>query len=983
MTGMTDISRHGGDKRFRDELDIRIKDDALVDPQMLGIVPTRQTATDQLVDDSDDDDGYEIGDSDPGMAAKVVHVGAKLLVFPLILAYRAVILLKYLPWLGGQILRGIKNIPMLPKLTGQFFRGLLSGRLGKTLLVIGTVTGTIWVSRKVTAMGTSFSEKRKAKRLAAEEAALEAEILAEEAAKSNATRRERDNTTTNREPARADATITAQPAQVQSGNGPRKATATVQFIQPQPQHKPNTVATPSQRNQIPTETASEPEEQKPRRKLGFGQLSKLASAFKRSEPVTSREAASPNTALLNDDRYDPFEAANHRWGAKKSMMFAAACLVLLIGGVTVAKQVMQSNSDEIAALPPDDGPLNDDPNAGMSDTGTQEPQPNVSGFGSFPVNPSANINTLNANNDSLFPPPYPVNISAASDMGGGMPDYGSNNRSVPSNLAFVEPEQFSSLAVHDVPSYETQPLATADSGFSDRGSGIQVSVVDDPEEPVAANGWFAGNDDGWVAPTQPMMQSDAGMAGYGHGYASGSDAFASMPAYHDPAEFPASSLSMSDSSLSPSPLSGTSLSGTSGNFNLTTSNVPFDHELPTVPAQTVLQENSAALFTLGGTSQSVPNAASVSPPEETNPFPFAATPRLSPDRGMTLQSEPSEPYVVPQSAAQSGTFHLSSNNREPADENAAPLAEVWRNPPQPSVTNDHGNGMELAALGVATPGSAGMTDDQYERVAWNTVQNDHVLLVDQTPLQPYTPPQQDTGFSLSQNDSPTQTPFQQGFLETVAAPIEPMVSSTPIPANDSMLSGNFTASNGVFGLSPQFEASEQIPSVPTQSPAAIARPLAVSTAAPAFPLSPPVATQESLGGIVSPSEHIAVTLMGSPESQASTATQFTPPTVMNAEPAPAYAERTLPSLNAVQGSSHSAVQDSSQQFVLPMTGAQPVSYGQNAVYIVQPDDNIYKIAKQELGSVRRYREIYDLNRDRLPIGQDTLTAGTELLLPTM
>ena len=61
--------------------------------------------------------------------------------------------------------------------------------------------------------------------------------------------------------------------------------------------------------------------------------------------------------------------------------------------------------------------------------------------------------------------------------------------------------------------------------------------------------------------------------------------------------------------------------------------------------------------------------------------------------------------------------------------------------------------------------------------------------------------------------------------------------------------------------------------------------------------------------------------------------------------------------------------------------AQPVSYSQNNVYIVQPGDNIYKIAKQELGSVKRYREIYDLNRDRLPIGQDTLTAGMELLLP--
>ena len=53
----------------------------------------------------------------------------------------------------------------------------------------------------------------------------------------------------------------------------------------------------------------------------------------------------------------------------------------------------------------------------------------------------------------------------------------------------------------------------------------------------------------------------------------------------------------------------------------------------------------------------------------------------------------------------------------------------------------------------------------------------------------------------------------------------------------------------------------------------------------------------------------------------------------------------------------------------------------NNIYAVQPGDSIYIIAKQELGSVRRYREIYELNRDRLPIGQDTLAAGIELLLP--
>jgi len=135
------------------------------------------------------------------------------------------------------------------------------------------------------------------------------------------------------------------------------------------------------------------------------------------------------------------------------------------------------------------------------------------------------------------------------------------------------------------------------------------------------------------------------------------------------------------------------------------------------------------------------------------------------------------------------------------------------------------------------------------------------------------------------------------------------------------------------------------------------------------------AGQESINSIVSP-QHIAAMPMVSSDTQTNSAASFTAPAVVRADPVAAYTAQPQPNnMGMTQG------QVFSQQPASQGSMTQPVSYSQNSVYIVQPGDNIYKIAKQELGSVKRFREIYDLNRDRLPIGQDTLTAGMELLLP--
>jgi nucleoid-associated protein YgaU len=55
--------------------------------------------------------------------------------------------------------------------------------------------------------------------------------------------------------------------------------------------------------------------------------------------------------------------------------------------------------------------------------------------------------------------------------------------------------------------------------------------------------------------------------------------------------------------------------------------------------------------------------------------------------------------------------------------------------------------------------------------------------------------------------------------------------------------------------------------------------------------------------------------------------------------------------------------------------------GGGRVYVVQEGDNLYDIARWELGKVTRWPEIYDLNRDALGADPDHLTPGMRLILP--
>lgn len=63
------------------------------------------------------------------------------------------------------------------------------------------------------------------------------------------------------------------------------------------------------------------------------------------------------------------------------------------------------------------------------------------------------------------------------------------------------------------------------------------------------------------------------------------------------------------------------------------------------------------------------------------------------------------------------------------------------------------------------------------------------------------------------------------------------------------------------------------------------------------------------------------------------------------------------------------------------TPSVPSGQGGGRAYVVQPGDNIYEVARQELGKASRWREIYDLNKDVVGTQSLELTPGTRLLLP--
>jgi nucleoid-associated protein YgaU len=111
-----------------------------------------------------------------------------------------------------------------------------------------------------------------------------------------------------------------------------------------------------------------------------------------------------------------------------------------------------------------------------------------------------------------------------------------------------------------------------------------------------------------------------------------------------------------------------------------------------------------------------------------------------------------------------------------------------------------------------------------------------------------------------------------------------------------------------------------------------------------------------------------------------------------------YTVTTVPTTGAAQLSSYGSVNDSraatpqpntsvsanwASSFLSPSSNAPIANRQQNVIiYIVQEGDDLFSIAQNKLGSVAKYTEIYEMNRDKIDATNNTIRPGTELILPT-
>ena len=935
MTGMTDISRHGGDKSNRDELDIRVKDDALVDPELLAATSASVTQFDEpvenLVDDSDDDDGYDFGDAQqPGLATKVVQTTCKLLFFPLIILYKGVMSLQHTPWLCGQIWQGIK--------TGTFIKSLFSpsGRLGKTLIVLGTVTGVIWVSRKISQWGASVSEKRKAQRLAreqsAEEAALEREILAEEAAKNSnsATPDSHRNINVN----------------VQPGNGQRKATAVVQFNS---QNSQQSTASRTQANsdqQVIDQTDDETSTTEGHKKFGFGQLGRFAAAFKRSQKTGSDDTASGDDVVtisssrntLIDDNDDSFDATGGRWSAKKRAFFAAACLLLLVGGATVAKQVMHKDADVAVNDPAEqaaetDGvkPRSPLPPNTMSQPENQsgyQPNPNMLRFGgndNLPMPPAPNMNVNGISTQSLPPAPnnpYGFGGTATTQQ---PTNYFSDSTS---NLAY-QPDT-STSPQYGTPLPSEQPFASLETP-NDPGNGDVANPIAYDQNSQALTMHF----DVYEDEDDPTTEADVA-TGYGN----------SAIAAHAPGNTLDTNWNAS-STMAFQPENASASSGQSQSMLAATSRL-----------QPTLGGDVQALQPSGGGYQLQPTAAV--------PMAESSLATVSPTTPPSTMSSVDTTSAASPAPSLAEIYNTSQNASQPR----SLVDQIEIDMPAPENTGLGNTG--LAVTPRLTPtGSAAMDQTtislqpEISETAWNpapSISDNQMMTAGvHQPLQLETQPQLD---NLAASSTLALQPSNNEPIGTMGL-------------TDSALSlSNNTSLQPAAAASQPIVANDASRSLAAQA-------VAVTPQQSAMPMMLSDELQQGVGStIVSPQQIMSAPMVATNSQN----TAYTAPVIAQLDTGtvqysaqPQLQPNVMPQNNMVQ-------QNIVQQTAIetPLVNVATVGVQGNAgssVYIVQPGDSIYRIAKQELGSARRYREIYDLNRDRLPIGQDTLTAGTELLLP--
>ena len=1107
MTGMTDISRHGGDKSNRGELDITVKDDALVDPALLDATGDgNMVQFDNLVDDSDDDDAYDLTDSGPGMAAKIVQSGFKVLFFPLVCVYKGIVSLKYTPQLCGRIWQGLKQGPGAIRHIGPFLKSLFSstGWVGRIVILVGTYIGVVWVCRKIASLGASWSAKRAARQLARqqadEEAALEQEILAEEAALAQASQTQ---TSQNRAQASSRTQTSQQqqqasnetPLRAQSGNGSHKAT--VQFAassaQPEGNASPNSVnQTASAQTESENESETDTEHDTPRRSR-FGNLSRFANAFRRSAPLdptdeTSTDNSSRGSDTLSissasndalvDDNYDPFAATDGRWSAKKRSIFAAACLVLVIGGIGVAKQVLQKDADVAAKtsdVTKDDNQKNQSqhgivPSNGQASNTIPDSAPNYGNFGtnspapnsvstrswSQPQAPSQvgendNHSSLTAMTIPAAPGTDAAFQSASTSFGSGFqsfqtPANGSDNGSAVAFSDGMQTSQSGSIPIEvegddapgvasggmfaqnqtvDVVNPEWQTQSTdASTALSDTAYATDTNVLPANTEPMIAFGTQPVSASGYdVTSNEAIVSSTAitsngyGNNGFGTDVASQSRTGFALTAtdattYDNIANHTAGiTTATSGDSYSP-PYSATNgFSNQGGTFSLHDSasdnaipanntaladnTMPTD-DLPVTVASAVSPEEYAPLQGFSSAAASTPDVATVATvPTTQSSFDLTGghstdTVAMQPVTTHTIATQPVSasaevPYAdymqadqqtnltaMPRMQPNGGStgFSIGASDQAVAEENAPPLTEVFaRSQSVPNNQND---------------------------TTWTTIpeaQRGSAIAINNTP-----PVATGSSFALTPNESlsgqplgqqPTQasglspeniasnailpaqpTTTQQPVVAQMAM-AQPIISQPIVPQQTGVMAANDVLQNNAIQTNPQLVGPEQ-----------------------AYPMHVNVMPTESVGqtnaDFVAPSQHMAAVPMISPPTRRNenAASNNFPPMIAQADtPAPPYTMQphvgTSPTEAALQNLTplSSIPNNATNIGSISNNASNGMSNASSYVYVVQEGDDIFSIAKQELGRVRRYREIYELNRDRLPVGQNTLTAGMELLIP--
>jgi hypothetical protein len=572
--------------------------------------------------------------------------------------------------------------------------------------------------------------------------------------------------------------------------------------------------------------------------------------------------------------------------------------VLLVGGVAVARQVMQKNSD-VAQQPADDEM--------ESDVGTQEPEQKdqTQTFGGFQSSPNANIPV---SSDLSFPPVPNFDSGISGNGMGGQP----NNDMMPPWLQ----EPPSTPAMQAGATGNTMQLSFPEIPmFNNQGGTIPVTVLDAPDEPVSTNPLSSSI--ATQTPSQPGVGSglDDSNAGY-------DSTTATMQEYAQP-----SANQFAGMGLLP-PVAP--VQGYSGNFNDSPS--AFD-------AMPVVQ----------------PQPAWVAPPAEPSLLTLTPTPQIQPVQPVPVQQDRSVSTSQHDDTPSLASVYGTSPNNAPTN-----LVSSDTGLSRMAVTSQTTNTMlsDLTTASSAIPSTRGASSGIMSLTPMNSSTGSGAIINDVNeqdtwvaapPEQPLT--QRNSDFALAQNEPPMQATQQIMGLQNMETPATSPRETSP----------------NLVTWSPQPQSpAPTTPSIlqpnPAQQPVAVLDPVTF----------PGVADNNSFvsGGIVSPSQHIAAMPMVSPDTQTSLISHEMPPTGISATSAPAYSMQST------------SFQNVAQQPIPQASVAQFASNGQNSVYVVQSGDSIYKIAKQELGSVRRYREIYELNRDRLPLNQDTLTAGLELLLPT-